>query len=830
MKVITKSRITRSTFCLKALDEGYSSKNFVRKFLRVLHPKWRAKITAIEDSKDLTSLSLDELIENLKVYEMIIKKDYEIVKDKGERKSLALKAKKESSDEECSTSRSKDEEYTMAVRDFKKFFKRRETVFDAVIQIISLENVQNHQKTRTQEHSSEVLGVIAMKNYDEKAKDETCLVAQASNEENKTLPEISRTVLNDKSLPQKFWCNTVDTSTYILNRILIRAILGKTPFELPRGRKPTLDYFRVFGSKCFILNTKDYLTKFDPNSYEGVFLGYSKNSKAYIILNKHTRKIKESLNVTFDETPPPSKTSPLVDDDLDEEEEIKVVEKKIIENDIKDETLEIDEIVNSKESRNHPLENVIGKLNHRTLRPDIMFSVRLCARFQEAPKTSHIEEKQTARAISTTKAEYVSAEKACQQALWMKLTLINYDVRLNNVLIMCDNKCVIDITKNVIIGCKVMRTLASVEIKIVLILAMPCCLSSSSVRCLESVSKIVIGTDTESEPFEGVAETPESPHIVAPPTCHVEESEGLARLVTIHMAVYVLPVMSPGLSAGIVEVAAMFDLAFRKRFRSSYDSSPSPPLPVRKRYRGTSELIIDTDSEEDEKVGESSDSDSVTEDAKDEGPAVEDEDPAAGDEGLAAGTRAPVGQGSGSAPEPERLERVSTSRQPTLTMWTDPEDNMVYIDVPAYPPPASPAQTPPSPEQSSGSFPISPAPSIVPSPISSPMISLTVQSPIASHMAISTATILVDEDQFIEVEPQDVRELYTRSGQLRMRFSPRDRFRSLENEQERTAVIFRDLWRPVLALEAWAGRVDTQMTDMSQAGYDDHRLFHDMLL
>ncbi|GKB92554.1 retrovirus-related pol polyprotein from transposon TNT 1-94 [Tanacetum coccineum] len=134
------------------------------------------------------------------------------------------------------------------------------------------------------------------------------------------------------------------------------------------GRKPTLDYFRVFGSKCFILNTKDYLTKFDPKSYEGVFLGYSQNSKAYIILNKHTRKIEESLNVTFDETPPPSKTSPLVDDDLDEEEAIKVTEKKNLENDIEDETLEIDEIVNIKESRNHPLENVIGNLNQRTLR------------------------------------------------------------------------------------------------------------------------------------------------------------------------------------------------------------------------------------------------------------------------------------------------------------------------------------------------------------------------------------------------------------------------------------------------------------------------------
>ncbi|GKE80083.1 hypothetical protein Tco_1550083, partial [Tanacetum coccineum] len=110
---------------LKSLDEGYSSKNYVRKFFRALHHKWREKVTVIEESKDLTSLSLDELIGNLKVHEMIIKKDSEIVKINGEIKSLALKAKKESSDEECLTSESEDEEYAMAVRDFKKFFKRR---------------------------------------------------------------------------------------------------------------------------------------------------------------------------------------------------------------------------------------------------------------------------------------------------------------------------------------------------------------------------------------------------------------------------------------------------------------------------------------------------------------------------------------------------------------------------------------------------------------------------------------------------------------------------------------------------------------------------------
>ncbi|GJY87596.1 retrovirus-related pol polyprotein from transposon TNT 1-94 [Tanacetum coccineum] len=126
---------------------------------------------------------------------------------------------------------------------------------------------------------------------------------------------------------------------------------------------------------------------------------------------------------------------------------------------------------------------MIGSLVYLTAsRPDIMLSVCLCARFQENPKTTHLEavyadsdhagyyinrkstsgvctfmgccltswfaKKQTALAISTTEAEYVSAGKACQQALWMKQALIDYGIRLDDVPIMCDNKGAIDLSKN----------------------------------------------------------------------------------------------------------------------------------------------------------------------------------------------------------------------------------------------------------------------------------------------------------------------------------------------------------------------------------------------
>nr|GEY26865.1 transposase, Ptta/En/Spm, transposase, Tnp1/En/Spm-like protein [Tanacetum cinerariifolium] len=125
----------------------------------------------IEEPKDSTSLSLDELIRNLKVYEVIIKIESEMVKGKREQsRSLALKTKKESSDKDSLTSDIEDEEYAMAVRDFKKFFKRqgrfvrqprderksfqrskddkngktRENALGVEIQIISSENAQDY--------------------------------------------------------------------------------------------------------------------------------------------------------------------------------------------------------------------------------------------------------------------------------------------------------------------------------------------------------------------------------------------------------------------------------------------------------------------------------------------------------------------------------------------------------------------------------------------------------------------------------------------------------------------------------------------------------------
>jgi len=81
---------------------------------------------------------------------------------------------------------------------------------------------------------------------------------------NRSLEELARSMLNEIELPKYFWADVVSTTCYVLNRVLIRPILKKTPYELFKGRKPNVSHLKVFGCKCFILNNgKDNLGKFD---------------------------------------------------------------------------------------------------------------------------------------------------------------------------------------------------------------------------------------------------------------------------------------------------------------------------------------------------------------------------------------------------------------------------------------------------------------------------------------------------------------------------------------------------------------------------------------
>ncbi|KAH9753250.1 Integrase catalytic domain-containing protein [Citrus sinensis] len=271
---------------------------------------------------------------------------------------------------------------------------------------------------------------------------------------NRHIQKMARTMLNENSLSKYFWAEAVNTACYVLNRVLIRPNLNKTPYELWKDRKPNIDYFKVFGYKCFVLNTKDNLGKFDPKSDVGIFLGYSNSSKVYRVYNKRTLVLEESMHVTFDESNLSSTEKVVVDDNTEEEQQEEasndnqkgalhgiqeehheetnaeqnegtkwVFRNKMDESGVVvrnkarlvaqgynqeegidfDETfapvastpmsttIKLDEDEKGKEVDIKTYRGMIGSLLYLTAnRPDIMFSVYLCARFQSCPKESHM--------------------------------------------------------------------------------------------------------------------------------------------------------------------------------------------------------------------------------------------------------------------------------------------------------------------------------------------------------------------------------------------------------------------------------------------------------
>nr|GEU91331.1 uncharacterized mitochondrial protein AtMg00810-like [Tanacetum cinerariifolium] len=290
----------------------------------------------------------------------------------------------------------------------------------------------------------------------EKTKDETCLVAQAPDE----------ICLRINLEPDK-WIKDSGCSKHMT------------------GYRKLFSSYKAYNEGNIIFRSnfhgkiigKDYLTKFDQKSYKGVFLRYLQNSKAYIILNKQTMKVEESLNVTFDETPPPLKTPPLEDDELVEEEAIEEMLKKFgledskpIKTPMSTETkLTRDKEEDPKISHLEAVKRIFRYIKGTTYLglwypkgsgiETIVFADSDHARdyvdrkstsgvcmFLGCCLTSWFSKKQTDLSISTTEVKYVSAEKACQQALWMIQALVDYVVRLDDIPIMCDNKGDIDLT------------------------------------------------------------------------------------------------------------------------------------------------------------------------------------------------------------------------------------------------------------------------------------------------------------------------------------------------------------------------------------------------
>ena len=118
---------------------------------------------------------------------------------------------------------------------------------------------------------------------------------------NRVVQEMARVMLHNKKLPKSFWGEAINTACHTLNRVYFRPDSKKTPYELWKGKKPVVKYFRIFDSDCYILRDRENLEKFDAKSDKGYFLGYSSTSRAYRVYNLRTKTVMESSNVVIND-------------------------------------------------------------------------------------------------------------------------------------------------------------------------------------------------------------------------------------------------------------------------------------------------------------------------------------------------------------------------------------------------------------------------------------------------------------------------------------------------------------------------------------------------
>jgi hypothetical protein len=138
---------------------------------------------------------------------------------------------------------------------------------------------------------------------------------------NRTLIDMARMVLGEYKTLERFWSEAVNTACHAINWLYLHRLLKNTSYKLLTGNKPNVSYFRVFGSKCYILVKKGRHSKFAPKAVEAFLLGYDSNTKAYRVFNKSSRLVEVSNDVVFDET----NGSPREQVDLDDVDEDEVL-------------------------------------------------------------------------------------------------------------------------------------------------------------------------------------------------------------------------------------------------------------------------------------------------------------------------------------------------------------------------------------------------------------------------------------------------------------------------------------------------------------------------
>jgi hypothetical protein len=136
---------------------------------------------------------------------------------------------------------------------------------------------------------------------------------------NRTLIDMASIMFGEYKMPERFWSEAINTACHAINRLYLHRLLKKTSYELLTGNKPNVSYFRVFGSKCYILVKRGRHSKFAPKAIEGFLLGYDSNTKAYRVFSKSSGLVEVTSYVVFDETNGSPREQ--VDlDDIDEDE------------------------------------------------------------------------------------------------------------------------------------------------------------------------------------------------------------------------------------------------------------------------------------------------------------------------------------------------------------------------------------------------------------------------------------------------------------------------------------------------------------------------------
>nr|GEY26705.1 retrotransposon protein, putative, unclassified [Tanacetum cinerariifolium] len=385
------------------------------------------------------------------VYEEVIKKDFKTVKSKREQsRSIALKARKESSDDDSSTFDSEDEEYAMAVRDFKKFFKRQgRFVRQPHEERKSFQRNKddkngkgerkcfkcgdpNHligecpKLSRYQNQKAFVGGSWSDNDGDEeeKTKDKKCFMAKASN---KVLSETEYFSDDQSSLDE----NDLDTRLESI-RILL-AYACALDFKL----------YQMDVNSAFLngfINEEVYVAQ--PTG----FINFAKPNYVYR-LKKALYGLKQALKAWYDRL-----KSFLITHDYSMGMVDNTLFTKKKDSNLIIVQIYVDDIIfgSTYQEMCDDFAKIMHdefEINHAGDYVDRKSTSGVCT-FMGCCLTSWFLKKQTSLAISTIEAEYVSAGKACQQPLWMKQSLVYYGVRLDDIPIMCDNKGAIDLSKN----------------------------------------------------------------------------------------------------------------------------------------------------------------------------------------------------------------------------------------------------------------------------------------------------------------------------------------------------------------------------------------------